>query len=422
MTMTWGDLLVSLQDNPYFGAGAGLFGIGMATALLKKGTQVGMILFRRHCMMSLEVPSKDKSYYWLLNWISVCGTKTQHLSVETTFRQSEAGKIDTTFDFVPSPGSHFFRFKNTWIRVERSREKQMIDLHRGAPWESVTLTAVGWNRNIYFQILEEARKLALQKQEGKTVMYTAMGSEWRPFGYPRRKRPLDSVILDQGISDRLVKDVKEFTENPHWYMDRGIPYRRGYLLYGPPGCGKSSYITALAGSLDYSICVLNLSERGLSDDRLNHLLAVAPEQSIILLEDIDAAFLSRDLAAENPTVYAGMGRLTLSGLLNALDGVASAEARIIFMTTNYVDRLDPALIRPGRVDMKELINYTTTHQLEKMFQRFYPDEAESQASVFSQKVLSHGKDVSAAQVQGLFLMYKDSPDQALNNLHFLWTS
>jgi chaperone BCS1 len=72
--------------------------------------------------------------------------------------------------------------------------------------------------------------------------------------------------------------------------------------------------------------------------------------------------------------------------------------------------------------MKELINYTTTHQLEKMFQRFYPDEAESQASFFSQKVLSYGKDVSAAQVQGLFLMYKHSPDQALNNLHFLWTS
>lgn len=255
--MTWGDLLVSLQDNPYFGAGAGLFGIGMATALLKKGTQIGMIMFRRHCMMSLEVPSKDKSYYWLLNWISVCGTKTQHLSVETTFRQSDAGKIDTTFDFVPSPGSHFFRFKNTWIRVERSREKQMIDLHRGAPWESVTLTAVGWNRNIYFQILEEARKLALQKEEGKTVMYTAMGSEWRPFGYPRRKRPLDSVILDQGISDRLVKDVKEFTENPQWYMDRGIPYRRGYLLYGPPGCGKSSYITALAGNFMYILLLFD---------------------------------------------------------------------------------------------------------------------------------------------------------------------
>lgn len=64
-------------------------------------------------------------------------------------------------------------------------------------------------------------------------------------------------------------------------------------MHGPPGCGKSSFITALAGELERDICVLNLSERGLTDDRLNHLLAMAPQQTIILLEDIDAAFVSR---------------------------------------------------------------------------------------------------------------------------------
>lgn len=70
------------------------------------------------------------------------------------------------------------------------------------------------------------------------------------------------------------------------------------MLYGPPGCGKSSFITALAGALNHSICLLNLSERGLSDDRLNHLMAVAPHSSIILLEDIDAAFSSREETKE----------------------------------------------------------------------------------------------------------------------------
>ena len=187
--------------------------------------------------------------------------------------------------------------------------------------------------------------MALQKTEGKTVIYTAMGSDWRAFGYPRRRRPINSVVLDDGVSERILGDVKEFINNPHWYIDRGIPYRRGYermclksldfvffspktgiiwhwhwhwrwrcipwgfsweffceffysffcsyLLYGPPGCGKSSFITALAGYLEYNICILNLSERGLADDRLNHLLNVAPQQSIILLEDVDAAFVSR---------------------------------------------------------------------------------------------------------------------------------
>ena len=247
--MPLADLFLSLKDNPYFGAGFGLFGVGAGVAALRKGSQLGMVLFRRHLMMTLEVPSKDKSYHWLLQWITERATRTQHLSVETTFHQNEMGKITTNFSFVPSPGTHFFSYKGTWIRVERNREKQMMDFQTGVPWESVTLTAIGRNRSVYFDILEEAKQLALQKQEGKTIMYTALGAEWRPFGYPRKKRPISSVILDRGISEKILKDVTDFVDNPQWYMDRGIPYRRGYLLYGPPGCGKSSYITALAGDL-----------------------------------------------------------------------------------------------------------------------------------------------------------------------------
>ena len=94
----------------------------------------------------------------------------------------------------------------------------------------------------------------------------------------------------------------------------GIPYRRGYLLHGPPGCGKSSFITALAGELGFSICVLNLSERGLSDDRLHHLLAAAPTESIILLEDVDAAFVSREDTAQVRPKSPGDGQCHLPSI------------------------------------------------------------------------------------------------------------
>ena len=243
------DFIGSLSDNPYFGAGFGLVGIGTGLAILRKSSQYGMVFFRRHCLITLEVTSRDKSYQWLLQWITRHGTRTQHLSVETTFHQNETGKISTNFDFIPSPGTHYFCYRSTWIRVERNRENQMVNLNTGQPFESVTLTAFGKNRAIYFNLLDEARKVALQAQEGMTIMYTAMGSEWRPFGHPRKRRPLSSVILDEDISQSILNDVREFTENPKWYTERGIPYRRGYLLYGPPGCGKSSFITALAGKL-----------------------------------------------------------------------------------------------------------------------------------------------------------------------------
>jgi mitochondrial chaperone BCS1 len=83
----------------------------------------------------------------------------------------------------------------------------------------------------------------------------------------------------------------------------GIPYRRGYLLYGPPGSGKSSFIQAIAGELNYDICILNLSERGLGDDRLFHLLSNIPERSIVLIEDIDAAFNRRSQTSEDGPVF-----------------------------------------------------------------------------------------------------------------------
>ncbi|XP_051870448.1 mitochondrial chaperone BCS1 isoform X1 [Pristis pectinata] len=414
--MPLSDFVLTLKDNPYFGAGFGLVGVGTALALARKGAQFGMVAFRRHCMITLEVTSRDKSYHWLLNWITHHARRTQHLSVETSYHQHESGKISTTFDFIPSPGNHFVWYNRKWLRVERNREKQMIDLSTGTPWETVTLTSLGTNRHIFQDILSEARELALKQQEGKTVMYTAVGSEWRLFGFPRRRRPLSSVVLERGISEKIIQDVKDFIGNPKWYTDRGIPYRRGYLLYGPPGCGKSSFITALAGELEYSICLLSLSDRSLTDDRLNHLLSVAPQQSIILLEDVDAAFISRDLAKENPTMYQGMGRLTFSGLLNALDGVASTEARLVFMTTNHLDRLDPALIRPGRVDFKQFVGYCSHWQLCQMFQRFYPEQPAAVAEQFADRALAVSHRISAAQVQGHFLLFKLEPLRAIENI------
>lgn len=152
--------------------------------------------------------------------------------------------------------------------------------------------------------------MALKKQAGKTIIYTAYGTDWKPFGPGRQRRPFASVLLAPGLAERVLTDVKEFIHSQQWYLDRGIPYRRGYLLYGPPGCGKSSYIFALAGELGYNIAILSLNDKGLSDDRLNVLLAVCPPKTFILLEDVDAAFTQR----EQKNAYT----VTFSGLLNAL--------------------------------------------------------------------------------------------------------
>ncbi|KAL7320406.1 Complex III assembly protein translocase and chaperone [Mucor circinelloides] len=404
----------TVTSNPLFSAGFGLMGVGAGLTLLRKGSMLGASALRRRLLVTLEIPSKDKSYLWFLQWMSHQAPKrqVQHLSVETSYRQHDNGSVSTKFGLVPGPGTHFFKWRNIWMQVQRQRDGKMMDLSTGSPWETITITTLSRDRHVFKELLHEAQEMALKKQEGKTVLYTSYGPEWRPFGMPRKRRMLESVILDKGIKQRIVEDVKAFIGNGKWYNERGIPYRRGYLLYGPPGSGKSSFIQALAGQLEYNICILNLSERGLTDDRLNHLLSNVPERSIMLLEDIDAAFTKRTQSDNQG--YQSM--ITFSGLLNALDGVASAEERIIFLTTNHVEKLDPALIRPGRIDMKEYLGNATDYQIRQMFLRFYEDE--TLADQFVEKL--RGKDISTASLQGHFVYYKDKPKEAVDQADSLW--
>ncbi|KAI7102881.1 hypothetical protein KC352_g37566, partial [Hortaea werneckii] len=227
-------------------------------------------------------------------------------------------------------------------------------------------------------------------------------------------RPYDSVVLEEGLAERILADVQEFLDARVWYLDRGIPYRRGYLLYGPPGTGKTSFVQALAGKLDFSIAMLSLSQRGLTDDLLTRLLATVPPRTLVLLEDADAAFSNRRQVDEDG--YSG-ANVTYSGLLNALDGVASAEERIIFMTTNHLDRLDDALIRPGRVDMTVHLGNATEWQMGRLWDRFYAEQDPSGEGKkrFLEKARRAGlvDTVSTAALQGLFVYNKGDVEGAI---------
>ena len=183
--------------------------------------QVGMILFRRHQMTSVEITCKDKSYPWLLDWLASKGAReTQHTSVETSYVETESGKVHTRYNYVPNPGTHIIRHQKTWIRVERTREMRMLE-----PWETIQMTALFKKKDVFNDILERARHLALSKLSGHTLMYVVRGTDWVQFGHPRQRRPLESVVLDQGVSDSIVADVREFIDSYDWYRARGIPYR-----------------------------------------------------------------------------------------------------------------------------------------------------------------------------------------------------
>eukprot|EP01111_Echinosteliopsis_oligospora_P002237 TRINITY_DN1326_c0_g3_i1.p2 TRINITY_DN1326_c0_g3~~TRINITY_DN1326_c0_g3_i1.p2 ORF type:complete len:167 (-),score=47.37 TRINITY_DN1326_c0_g3_i1:94-594(-) len=137
-----------------------------------------------------------------------------------------------------------------------------------------------------------------------------------------------------------------------------------------------------------------------------------PKKSIVVLEDVDAVFTKRKKSDESYT------KVTFSGLLNALDGVCSADGRIIFMTTNHLEKLSPALIRPGRIDRKILFDYASTYQIEHMFLNFYePKEIEAEDNIIPillEKL--HGAKITTAQLQGWFIMHKEDPHMLLKEV------
>ncbi|GAD96758.1 mitochondrial chaperone BCS1, putative [Paecilomyces variotii No. 5] len=446
-----GGLFSQLANNPLFTAGFGLAGLTAGLGLAQKGVRHGAALLRRRMLVDVEISIKDDSYAWFLHWMTLYqqsqlnGARSaatnsgfmesllqkltpgmRHLSIQTQKVEHSNGAIHTHFTLIPGPGKHVLRYKNAFIFVNRVRESKSRDHQTGRPWETVTLTTLYSHRHIFEDLFTEAHAYAAKSHEGKTSIYNSWGAEWRQFGQPRRKRPIESVILDKGVKERIVADVKDFMGSHQWYYDRGIPYRRGYLLYGPPGSGKSSFIQALAGELDYDIAILNLSERGLTDDRLNHLLTIIPNRTLVLLEDVDAAFSNRRVQTDSDG-YRG-ANVTFSGLLNALDGVASAEERIIFLTTNHVERLDEALVRPGRVDMTVRFGEATRYQVGCLWDRFYSefDTEGSYKEAFLKRLEELGliedtngrkpdrlRSTSTAALQGLFLYNKGNMEGAI---------
>jgi mitochondrial chaperone BCS1 len=295
--------------------------------------------------------------------------------------------------YSPAPGFHLFWYggRPMWIQRDIAMNLQVI--------ETVKVSALFASRQLLEEMLEDVIRRAYARMADHTMLYTIdrWGESWNLAG-ARPRRHISSVVLDGDASERLLADVKEFFGRRQWYADLGIPWRRGYLLHGPPGTGKTSFAYALAGELHLKLCALSLTNSKLNDQNISDLLQKTPPRSLILIEDIDAFFVARDKQDTRIEV-------SFSGLLNALDGVSAQEGRIVFLTTNHLDRLDKALIRPGRVDVVVELGNASAAMLRTMFLRFHP-----QSAAVIDAALKHyaEKSLSPARIQQALLESDDS--------------
>ncbi|KAF9256975.1 P-loop containing nucleoside triphosphate hydrolase protein [Marasmius fiardii PR-910] len=347
---------------------------------------------------------EDYPYDWLMHWLSkqpAWGRSREFdittRSVKNGLGQSTAGDLeeeeeedDTLVNgrrkrkvaFMPSiDTTHTIYYRGHWLRITRT--KRYPDFG-GA---SLKVSVVARNNDILKKLVLDAKREYEKDAEHRVHIFLADTTYgcWRWNG-ARQKRPMSSIVLQPGVKDMLLADCKDFLASEDWYAERGIPFRRGYLLHGVPGSGKTSLIHSLAGELGLDIYVVSLSSKGMSDNTLTTLMGHVPSRCILLLEDLDAAFtrgVSRDASSTGaPTESTASTKddkkendgstLSLSGLLNSLDGVAAAEGRLLFATTNHIERLDPALSRPGRMDVWVNFTHATKWQAEGIFKCFFP--------------------------------------------------
>jgi mitochondrial chaperone BCS1 len=252
------------------------------------------------------------------------------------------------------------------------------------------------------ELLEGVARHAGERRANRLTLYTVdrWGDEWR-LADSKPRRALDSVVLDEGVATLLHDDIHEFFGRREWYAQMGIPWRRGYLLYGPPGTGKTSAAYALAGELRLKLCALSLTNPKLNDNVMADLLQRTPPRSLILIEDIDAFFHAREKQDTRM-------QISFSGLLNALDGVGAQEGRIIVLTTNHREKLDAALIRPGRIDLEIELGNATPSQLRGLMTRFHPQAEERIARLVADYP---PRTLSPAQIQQI-LITADDLDEA----------
>jgi chaperone BCS1 len=350
----------------------------------------------RSMTVHMIVDNRDPAFRWIDRWLS-----TQEYAGRThsvTLRTAGSGnkllsEEDEPWMLTPGMGVHWFFWKGNFVLCWRDFENGKTSENQ--PIEKIGFRTLGRSHNTLRELVIDAEKLATQAS--LVPVYVYRGGWWRaaPGKSPRL---LNSLVLQDGQMDRIMNDLSWFSAAHAWYAERGIPYRRAYLFSGAPGTGKTSIVLAIAGAIKRPICALNIGSLE-NDDQLFDAVGEAPKNAIILIEDIDCASPAKSrLSSQNtdgePTKVE-TGGVTKAGLLNALDGIGTPDGRIFILTTNFPERLDAALTRPGRADIHERFELLGAREQIRMARRFYGEVA----------FLPLDHPVSPAEMQAAFMRH-----------------
>ncbi|KAH8172293.1 ATPase family associated with various cellular activities (AAA) domain-containing protein [Sarocladium implicatum] len=393
---------------------------------------------RQFFLSSVIIPANDPLNKSVVRWLHANRPRhhrafTSRTQVGSSYNDRGAALKRTrhTTQYLPHWSTRWFFYESNLFLVSRNASTFSSALSDpscdGIGTEELEVSCFGYSIDPVKVFLESCRAYADRQAQYFVIVYARdrYGLAWKP---KTRKpiRRLDTVHFDGATKKSVIEDVRNYLDmkTQKRYESRSMPYRRGYLFYGPPGTGKSSLSLAIAGEFGLDLYEVKVPSVG-TDADLEQMFQEIPPRCVVLLEDIDAIWADRSQASKKQDHHEQSSSCTLSGLLNVLDGVGSQEGRIVIMTTNHLDRLDSALIRPGRVDMRVHLGNISQEAAREMFVRMFSsdsgcnstvpeDQLQELASVFASHIPAD--TITPSRLQGFFQLHLDGPEQAATNI------
>jgi mitochondrial chaperone BCS1 len=242
------------------------------------------------------------------------------------------------------------------------------------PLETINVSFLTRDRGIVGRLMRDARP----EDEKNSIQVTLYNAQGHAGSLRRRKRGLDTVFADRAVKERLVERFQWFLGAEEWHTKRGIPWKLGILLHGAPGTGKTSLIHAIASDFGFNIKYVK------SLHGLGQAFLYGGKNDLFVIEDIDAMSAALNRGSEQKAPEDGSGRPAgslaiepsflnspLHEVLNAMDGMQTPDGLKFIVTTNHIGRLDPAIVRPGRIDDVIEVGPLSIESGRAMFKAFY---------------------------------------------------